>query len=294
MKLSRLYPTYFTLPAAVIFTVFFVFPSVHGIYLGFTNWSIANELGRVAFVGLENYRLIFDPQLGIRRAIPNTLLISLTTTLLKNIIGLALAVVLVGPVRHRNVLRAVFFMPVILPPLIIGIVFTSVLKPSGGLLNNAFHWIGLGALARPWLAATATALASIIGVETWRQVGFAMAIYIAGLQVIPSELYESADMDGAGTVRKLISITLPQLVPAITINLILSLINGLKIFEIVFALTNSGPGGTTAVMMTEIFDQFSRGRYGLSAALGTVMFIIVTVLVFSVYRGVRRLGETTL
>ncbi len=273
----------------LIYVLFFIFPSVNGFYLAFTDWSMARDIGSLKFVGLENFRIILDASMGIRSSITNTLYIAAWTTVLKNVIGLALAVGLVRKsFRSKNMLRGVFFLPAILPPLIIGIIFTSVFKPNNGLFNNILVWFGMGAFTKAWLAETAAAFGAIIAVETWRQAGFHMAIYIAGLQVIPEELYESADIDGAGSWQKLVFITIPQLLPSLTVNLILSLISGLKIFEIVYSLTNSGPGGTTAVMLTEVFDQFSKGRYALSSALGVIMFMIVAVIVMVVYGFVQK------
>jgi raffinose/stachyose/melibiose transport system permease protein len=172
----------------------------------------------------------------------------------------------------------------VLSPLIIGLIFRSIYDPARGLLNQTLAFIGLQGLARQWLADPGTAMPAVMAVEVWRLSGYCMVIFLAGLQLIPRELYEAAEIDGAGPGRRFTAITVPFLLHAFTINLIMNIIWGLKVFDIVFVLTKGGPGYLTGVLQTGIFFEFSSGLYGLATALGVVIFLICTVLAFLVLR----------
>jgi raffinose/stachyose/melibiose transport system permease protein len=161
---------------------------------------------------------------------------------------------------------------------VIGLIFRSILHPSSGLLNRLLGAMGLEFLGRQWLADPGTVWGSIFAVDAWRGIGYVMTIFLAGLQAIPRELYESADIDGAGFWRKLIRVTLPMIVPSISINLTFGLAYGLKVFDIIYVLTNGGPGHETEVLATSVFREFSSGNYGVSAALNTMLFLFMAIL----------------
>ena len=166
-------------------------------------------------------------------------------------------------------------------PLIIGIIFTSVLHPQWGVLNEILRAVGLDFLAKNWLVDKSIAMFSVIGVETWREVGLNMVIFLAGLQMIDRTYYEAAEIDGAGFISKLRYVILPLLSSSIVVNTILNLIHGLRAFDIIFSLTGGGPGNTTEVISTAVFRTYSAGAYGLSTALNVVVFIITAIIAIS-------------
>jgi raffinose/stachyose/melibiose transport system permease protein len=174
----------------------------------------------------------------------------------------------------------------VLPMLVVSLVFKSILNPATGLLNTFFRSVGLDFMAQRWLVDVTWAMPSVIGVDTWRGVGYIMVILIAGLQAIPREYYEAAAIDGASGWAAFRRITM--LLPVLTVTTVLNLLYGLKVFDIVFVLTNGGPGRATDTVYTAIFDEFSKGRYGVATTLSTILFFIMIVLGYFVIRLMHR------
>lgn len=285
MNYKKIYPSYFVLIPIILYFIFFITPSFMGLALSFTDWNAVND--EIHFIGLSHFAEIFSNKRYLL-VIGNTLIFAVTTTIFKNLIGLSMALALNKGFKTRNFLRTIFFFPVMLSPLILGLVFKSIFNPEFGVINEFLGAIGMEALQNDWLGNTKTALGAVIIVEVWRLVGQNMVIYIAGLQGISEDYLEAADIDGATGFQKLRYIILPQLIPSITINLILNLIAGLKVFDLVFVLTNGGPARTTEVLNTVIFKEYSSGRYGFSTALGFVMFVFTCIVAFSVLRAMTK------
>jgi raffinose/stachyose/melibiose transport system permease protein len=266
-----------------LYLIFSIVPSLSGIFYSFTNWSSYST--KINFVGLENFKTIFSASENYLLFIKNTFIFTIITIIAKTVIGLALALLLTeGTKRLAYFYRMMIYIPVILPAIAVGLIFKSILNPSTGLLNTFLNTVGLGVLAQKWLTNPHIALYSVIGVDTWQGVGYIMVILIAGLQSIPREYYEVADVDGAGFGAKLIHITLPMMMPAITIVTVLNLLYGLKVFDIVYALTNGGPGFATDVIYTAVFQAFSQGQWGLGTAFSSLLFVFMSVLGYFVIR----------
>lgn len=285
MQHKKIYPTYFILLPMILYVGLFIVPSAMGLALSFTDWnSMSDELH---FVGVSHFVEIFTNKRYLV-VIKNTLIFAILTTIFKNIIGLGMALALNREFKTRNALRTIFFFPVMLSPLIIGLVFKSIFNPEFGVINEALGALHLNMLQRDWLGDINTALGAVISVEIWRLVGQNMVIYLAGLQAISKDYIEASSIDGATSFQRLIYIIIPQLLPAITINLVLNLIAGLKVFDLVFVLTNGGPARATEVLNTVIYKEYSSGRYGFSSALGLIMFIFTCLVAFSVLRAMSR------
>ena len=221
--------------------------------------------------------------------IRNTVVFTVSTIILKTIFALALALLLTeGVKRLSNFYRVIIYLPAVLPMLVVSLIFRSILNPETGFLNVSLNTIGLGFLAQPWLVDINWALPSVIGVDTWRGVGYIMVILIAGLQAIPRDYYEAASIDGANGWHSLIHITLPLLMPVLSVTTVLNLLYGLKVFDIIFVLTNGGPGRVTDTVYTAIFNDFSKGRYGIATALSSLMFVIMIILGYFVIRLMHR------
>ena len=185
--------------------------------------------------------------------------------------------------RSKEALRAVYFLPSMLSPLIIGLIFGSLLM-TNGFVNQLLTAVGLEHLTRPWLTTAFTALGSTMMVDIWKQVGFNMVIYLAGLQLIDKTYYEAADLDGATYFDKLHYITLPRMIPSVIINLLLNMSQGLKTFDIVYVLTNGGPNGATELINTQVYKQFGQKLYGMSSAYGVIMFVITAIFGIMILR----------
>lgn len=276
MKKTRIYSRYFVLPGLALYIVFFVVPSLIGIYFSFTDWNRYSS--EVKFVGLENYSAIFASGSNYLSYMRNTLGFTIISNIVKIIPALFLALLLSSNIRGQNVHRAILFFPALLPYLVIGLIFRSMLHPQTGFVNNMLRTLGLDFMAQRWLIDPKWVWPSIYAVDAWRGIGYVMTIFIAGLSSIPRHYYEAADIDGANFFQKLIHITLPMLKPAITINLIFGITYGLKVFDIIFVLTNGGPGRMTEVINTAIFKEFALGTYGLGTALSTLLFVFMVVV----------------
>jgi raffinose/stachyose/melibiose transport system permease protein len=286
------YPLYFILPAMVLYGVFFILPSLGGILYSFTDWS--SYYDEINFIGLQNFRKIFSPEEHYLGYFWNTFIFTIITIVLKTVFGLGLALLLnQGVKRFVNIYRLVIYIPVVLPFVVVGIIFRSILHPSTGLLNGFLRSVGLDALAMRWLTDPDIALWSIMFVDTWKGVGYIMVILLAGLQTIPKDYYEAAEVDGAGGWAQFRHITIPMLMPAITVVTVLNLLYGLRVFDIVYAMTNGGPGYATEVVQTGIFKAFSQGQYGLGTAMSTVLFVILICVGYGVIRLMERspMGE---
>jgi raffinose/stachyose/melibiose transport system permease protein len=272
MDPSRIYRKSFILPSFAIYTTLFIIPTIMGFALSLTNWNEMSD--RIRYVGLSNFTDIFvTPGNDYLVYIWNTVVFAVVTSLLEAAMGLGLALLLLGGGKVRNAYRMIFFIPNAIAPLIIGLIFTSILAPNG-IVNAALRLFAGDSLTHSWLTDRNFAFPSVMAVELWRRVGFNMVIFIAALQMIPKSYYEAADMDGAGRWRKLVAITIPFIMPSVTINMVFNAINGLKVFDVVFALTNGGPGDKTEVINTSVYREYSAGHWGLSTALGVITFVM--------------------
>jgi raffinose/stachyose/melibiose transport system permease protein len=287
MTLRRRYPFYFVLAALILYVVFFIIPSLSGIAFAFTDWNAYSD--EVNYVGLQNFQTIFSPGESYLSYLSNTLVFTAITILLKTVFGLGLALLLnEGVKRFVNAYRVMIYLPAVLPTLVVALIFRSILNPATGLLNTFLRGIGLDSLAKPWLVDPHIALYSVIGVDTWKGVGYIMVILLAGLQTIPREYYEAAEVDGANAWSRFWHITLPLLMPAIVVVTVLNVLYGLRVFDIVYALTNGGPGYATEVLSTSIFKAFSQGQYGLGTAVSSILFVILLAAGYFVIRLLER------
>jgi len=271
----------YALPALAFYAFVVLVPTVQGGTYAFTDWDGLRKT--FSFVGLDNViKVVTDPTSG--RALVNTLIIAVVFTVVQNVLGLLLALGVNARIKSRNVLKVLIFAPAVMTPVIVGYLWQYMLSPDGPI-NSALRAVGLGAIAQPWLGDANLAIGSIIFVLIWQFAGYSMVIFVAGLQGVPEELIEAAAVDGAGPIRRFFDVVLPQLGPAITINVMLSMIGALKLFDQVWALTGGGPGGRTHTLTTLMLrDAFDYGDYGKSIALALVLFVIVVVISVVQYR----------
>jgi raffinose/stachyose/melibiose transport system permease protein len=278
-------PWWFALPALLLYAFIVLVPSVRGVYYAFTDWDGLDP--NFAFIGLANFTsLRNDP--NALQAIEHTLLIAVAITIIQNGLGLLLALGVNSTIKSRNVLRVFLFAPAVITPIVTAYLWRNLLGPEGAI-NSALGLIGLDSWQRDWLGDPQLALWSIVGVIVWQFAGYSMVIFLAGLQSVPQEIYEAAAIDGAGPVRRFWSVTRPLLAPAFTINLMLSIIGGIKLFDQVWALTGGGPGHATDTLSTLIYkDAFTLGEFGYSVALAVVLTIIVAVVSTGQYAALAR------
>ena len=267
-------PWWFAAPALLLFAFVVLVPSVRGVYYAFTDWDGLDP--DFSFIGLANFvEMPDDP--AARQAIWHTILIAVAITIIQNGVGLLLALGVNSAIKSRNVLRVFLFAPAVVTPIVTAYLWRNLLGPDGAV-NSLLGAVGLASWQQDWLGDPQLALWSVVGVIVWQFAGYSMVIFLAGLQSVPREIYEAADMDGAGSVRRFWSVIRPLLAPAFTVNLMLSIIGGIKLFDQVFALTGGGPGHATDTLSTLIFkDAFTLGEFGYSIALAVVLTFIVSV-----------------
>ena len=262
------------IPAIGFLVLFHFLPSLSGFYYALTDWD---GISRPHFVGLANFRELWNDQ-ATRAALRNTLLLAATFFIAVNAVGLGLAVALNRAIKTRNLLRALFFAPVIVSPLAVAFVWQYILQ-SDGALNTFLDLIGLESWTHVWLADPSTALWAILVTLVWQFCGFTMVIYLAGLQGVPEELYEASSLDGAGVWMQFRRITMPLLAPAITVNATLMLVFGLRVFDQVLALTGGGPANATETLATQVYKQaFVFGRFGYSTSLALVLTLLIALM----------------
>jgi raffinose/stachyose/melibiose transport system permease protein len=266
-------PWLLLLPGGAIYVAVIIVPTIASVVYSLTDYS---GLGEANFIGLDNYReTLSDPQAS--GSLKNTLLLTVVSVVVMNAIGLALALALHRPFRGRTLLRIVFFAPVVLSPVVIGYLWQYVYSPSGGI-NRVLGTLGLDGLQQVWLGDPGLALWAIAAVFVWQNVGLSMIIFAAGLEGVPDELLEAAELDGAKSWRRFRDIILPLLAPALTVNLALALIGGLRIFDQVLAMTGGGPGYATETVSTVIYKQFANGEYAYSTALAVELTLVIVAL----------------
>lgn len=279
-------PFWFAAGGLLIYAVIVIYPNIVGAVTAFTDWSgVSTGLN---FVGFQNFaQLTTEP--GAVGALGNTLTIAVFVTVIQTALGLLLAVALNRPLKTGSILRGLYFLPVLIPPVVVAFLWQFLLTPDGPI-NEALRAGGLGFLAQNWLAGSATALGSVIVVIIWQNVGVSMVIYLAGLQAIPEELYEAAAIDGASAFQRFRRLTIPLLAPATTIVLSLTLISSLKVFDQVYAMTGGGPGYATQTISLLMYrSAFVSLKYGYSTAIALVLTMIILVFAAVQLRVLRRL-----
>jgi raffinose/stachyose/melibiose transport system permease protein len=271
-RMKSMYPTWFYIPSGVLYVVLFAIPTFASFYFSLTRWSLFD----VEFIGFDNFVTFFTEPMLFQGLI-NTFIYGFLTSALKVVFGLALAVLLTGSILGRGYLRSTIFFPVLVSTIGVGITFKVLMDPFDGLINKSLAVFGIQGPG--WLTDPQWALFSVALVDVWKGVGIATLIYIAGIVAIPQEYFEAAKVDGAGAWKTFRNITLPLVRPATATVVLLSLIGGLRSFELIWAMTRGGPGFSSDVIASVIYKQYQAGFYGLSTAGNVVLFIIVTAII---------------
>jgi len=263
----------FTGPALIVFVTFVILPVALAAVYSLFNWNGLTPLER--FIGIDNYvRALSDPLfLG---AIRNNFTILIASLLVQGPLAIAIALLLNRKLRGRTFIRAAIFVPYVLAEVIAGLSWKLLLSPRGGV-NALLEAVGLGAFTQPWLANPDIALAVMFGILTWKYLGFAILLMLAGLQGVPEELHEAAAIDGANWWQIQWHITLPLLGPTIRIWAFLSIIGSLQLFDMVWVTTRGGPVGATNTMAVYML-QYGQGAPGYGSAIAVILFVISLVV----------------
>jgi multiple sugar transport system permease protein len=274
---------FFLLPSAIPLLIFTVIPMVSSVWVSLHKWNLISPM---EWVGLGNYRnLLTEPMTG--RVFLHTLIYVLGYLPLVYAGGLALALALNRKLRGRAFLRATYFLPVVTSWVVVALVWKWLLNPTNGLVNQVLGAIGLPEPG--WWTDPAWALPSVILSSAWKDLGFVMVILLAGLQAIPADLHEAAEVDGTSAWQRFWRITLPLLSPSTFFVVVISLINGFQVFDQVYVMTGGGPQGSSQVVVGQIYDlTFRYGRAGEASALSWILFAVILIITVFQIRGQRR------
>ena len=274
MKKKRInWAQFLSLPALILFGVFFVYPLLKGIVMSMTNWD---GMGEAKFVGLKNFVDFFSDERAMHD-IKTTLIFAIGSAVLLNLVGLGYAFLMNSKFRGKSIARVIIYLPAIISPLIMGYIWYFLLQPGRGFLYHAFSQLGLPDPIGNWMSSYPSALAVLVLVNVWQFAGMTMIIYLAGLQSISSDVLEAALIDGASPWQRFAHVTLPLLMPAIRINVVTNIIGSLSVFDVIMSLTEGGPGYSTESLSIYIMRMCYGSRTGYSTAVAMILFLIILI-----------------
>ena len=264
----------FTGPAIVVLAAFLLYPIGYSLWLSFHEWSgYTPRWG--PFVGVANYLALARDEV-FWKATWNSVVFVIVRTPLEVGLGFLLALLLNRKMRGRSLLRTLFFVPVVMSLIVVTIIFQRIYEANTGLLNTFLRGIGLEAIAHPWLGDPATALGAVIAVSVWKNVGFSLVILLAGLQGLPRDVIDAARVDGADAWQLTTRVIAPLMRPILALTALLSVIGGLKVFDLVFIMTRGGPTYSTEVLATMLYRQaFELNEMGTASAIAVILVALV-------------------
>jgi len=263
------------MPTLIIYTVYIIAAVFIAIYYSFTKYS---GIGKPMFYGFKNYMRVFEDRF-FWVSLKNTFIVLVISLVFLTILGFLIANIFRVKRRGNNLSKALVFSPAIISPIIVGIIWLYILDPEIGLLNAVLQSLGLEDWMQIWIGGTVLSPYMYAIIFIWRQMGYITTIFVAGLNMIPGEVYESAEIDGASGWQRMIYITIPMVRGTFTIVMLLVITGVFKIFEFVVQLTNGGPNHLSEVLVTYSYSvTFMNGEYGYGMALATVTFIITLFL----------------
>ena len=272
MNTRAAYPYWFIVPAAIVYAVLYLLPTVASFWFSLTRWNLTET----QFIGLENYRQFFSEPF-LLQGLTNTLIYAVLTSGTKTALGLVLAVYLTSNVYGQALLRNVIFFPVLVSTIGVGLTFSAFMHPTRGVINVGLA--ALGITGPGWLTNADLALFSIALVDVWKGIGLATLIYIAGLATISPDYYEAASIEGASRRQMFWKITVPLVRPATVTVITLSLIGGLRSFDLIWSMTRGGPAFSLDVLASVIYKQYQAGFYGLSTAGNVILFLLIALII---------------
>jgi raffinose/stachyose/melibiose transport system permease protein len=262
----------FTAPALVLFALFVVWPMIRAVQFSLYRWKGFGPL--VDFVGLKNYVSVLTNDVFIG-ALGNNLFIVVASIAIQLPLGIAIALLLNQRIRFRGLLRTVVFVPYVLAEVIAGVVWFQLLQPKYGVIDSLLATVGIQGPAQGFLGTPEYALWTVMVVLSWKYIGFAIILFLAGLQGVPQELEEAAQIDGASWWRTQWHITIPLLGPTLRTWAFLSMVGSLQLFDMVWILTKGGPANATTTMATFLINEGTkRSNYGIAGAASVVLFVI--------------------
>lgn len=280
LSFDSIFPYSMCVPALVLFTLFVIYPFLKGFWISFNRW---NGLSDMQWIGLKNYRFVISDSI-FWMAMKNTFVYAIVVTIIKNLFGLLLAIIMVRKIVCRTLFRVSVYMPVTFSYVVIGVLWSWIFNPGFGILNNFLSGVGADFLIQGWLSNPKIALFSVAWVDIWKWTGFHMVLYLAGLQGIPKVYYEAAKIDGANAFVRFRHITLPLLNSTLVVNFLLAITGAfVSNYDIVNVMTGGGPFRSTEVALTyTVSTAFKFSALGKANAMSMILFAFV--LVFGLFQ----------
>lgn len=270
---------FFLAPSAVPLLLFTIVPMISSLWVSLHSWNLQQPM---RWVGLHNYKHLLGDG-DTRAALEHTVLFLVMYLPFVYVLGLALAVGLNRRFRGRNLLRSMYFLPVVTSWVVVALTWKWLLNPANGLVNHMLAQVGIDGPG--WWASPHWAIASTVIASVWKDAGFVMVILLAGLQSVPEEYLEAARLDGASAWQRFRSVTLPLLSPSTYFVVMISLINGFQVFDQIYVMTGGGPAGSSRPIVEEIYDlTFRYGEAGTASALSWLLFVLILIVTIGMQR----------
>jgi multiple sugar transport system permease protein len=288
-NVSRITPVLFLTPALVILAVALMYPIGYMLYASFLDWNPSQRIGEASWVGLRNYLfLLNDPK--FRESFAVTLIFAATVVSIEMLLGVGLALLLDRNIRGMSLLRTLFILPMMIAPIVVGLMWRYMYHPTVGTFNRTLKWLGLDPI--PWLSDANWALVAVIIADIWQWTPFIFILALAALQSLPRSALEAARIDGANGWQQILHIKLPLMLPVLIITGLLRLIDAFKVLEVVLVLTNGGPGLSTEILSLRISRTASEFReLGVAAAMSNILLMLLLVLTLAMF-AFNKLNET--
>ena len=279
----------FIVPALVLFLIFNLYPLLRTIQLSFFEWNGIDK--DMLFIGFAQYKHIIFNNPAFWKSMWNAAYITFLCLTLQNGLALLLAILVNRQIKGENIFRVIFFLPPVLSGIVVGLIWKFIYDGNFGILNTCLISLGFEQFKDfAWLSEIKTALSSVAVVHMWKGFGYGFIIFLAGLQTIPNELYESAEVDGANKWQQFINVTVPSMIPVFTMVSVLTVLGAMQIFDLIYSMTQGGPAGHTDVPITKIYQYMNNGEFGYSTAMAVVfgmLLLIVSLIQFYVSKKIK-------
>ncbi|MGX9415738.1 carbohydrate ABC transporter permease [Vibrio sp. WJH972] len=280
-SLNRLTPYMFLAPAGVILLLGLLYPIGYMIYASFLDWNPSQLIGEADWVGFRNYINLFQDA-AFHESLGVTIKFAVVVVSLEMLIGVGLALLLDRDVRGMSLLRTIFILPMMIAPIVVGLMWRYMYHPTIGIFNRTLNALGFESI--PWLSDSGWALTSIIIADVWQWTPFIFILSLAALQSLPKSTLEAARIDGASTWHQILYIKLPLMLPVLIVTLLLRMIDAFKVLEVILVMTNGGPGLSTEIMALRISRTASEFReLGMAAAMSNMLLLLLLGLTLAMF-----------
>ncbi|MEM6939330.1 MAG: sugar ABC transporter permease [Pseudomonadota bacterium] len=278
---NRLTPYLFLAPAGLVLAIALFYPICYMIYASFLDWNPSQRIGEADFVGLRNYLKLFTDA-AFLESLWVTLKFAAVVVTIEMVLGVGLALLLDRNIRGLSLLRTLFILPMMIAPIVVGLMWRYMYHPTVGIFNRTLNDLGFESI--PWLSNGNWAFASIVIADVWQWTPFIFILSLAALQSLPASAMEASKIDGATGWQQIIYIKLPLMMPVLIVTLLLRLIDAFKVLEVILVMTNGGPGLSTEILSIRINRTASEFReLGEAAAMSNLLLIVLLILTFAMF-----------